>query len=265
MYKEYWGLNEMPFENTPDPRFIYYSRQHEEALARALYAVKNRKGAAILTGVFGCGKTLIGQVLLMELAKEKYKVAIVINPRLEAAELLRMIAYLLGVVEPPIRKTDTLIALNETLLNNMRDGKETVVIIDEAHSIEDNSIFEELRLLLNFQTPDRFLLTLLLFGQPELTQKIETNKQLGQRIAIKCHLEALSLEETKGYIAHRLSVAGGLRQPFSEGAFKIIYDYSSGIPRRINQICDVCLLAAFDKGLDKIDETFVMEEIKGFL
>ena len=104
MYEEYWGLNEKPFENTPDPRFFYYSSQHEEALARMLYVIKGRKGAGMLTGVFGCGKTLIGQAIFKEISKEKYKVATITNPRLNDINFLRMIVYLLGVVEPPQKK-----------------------------------------------------------------------------------------------------------------------------------------------------------------
>ena len=200
MYLEHWGLKEMPFENTPDPRFLYYSAEHEEALTRLLYVIENRKGAGMLTGVFGCGKTLIGQAILSELAKEKYKTAIITNPRLDDIDLLRMITYLLGAVEPPRAKTDILIALNNIISDNIRDGKEIVIIIDEAHCIENNSIFEELRLLLNLQLPDRFLLTLLLFGQPELMQKMETNKQFNQRITIRCHLDSLGLEDTLEYI-----------------------------------------------------------------
>ena len=130
MYLEYWGLKEMPFENTPDARFFYYSMQHEEALTRMLYVIKNRKGAGMLTGIFGCGKTLVGQAILMELAKEKYKTALITNPRLSDIDLLRMIAYLLGVLEPPQGKTDVLIALNKVVSDNMRDGKETIIIIE---------------------------------------------------------------------------------------------------------------------------------------
>ena len=129
MYLEYWRLNEMPFENTPDPRFLYYSEQHEEALTRLLYVITNRKGAGMLTGVFGCGKTLIGQAVAEELGKEKYKVAFITNPRLDDIDLLRMIAYLLGAVEPPRDKTDVLIALNDIISNNARDAKETIIII----------------------------------------------------------------------------------------------------------------------------------------
>jgi general secretion pathway protein A len=263
MYLEHWGLNEMPFENTPDPRFLYYSAQHEEVLTRMLYVVMNKKGAGMLTGIFGCGKTLIGQSVLKELAKDRYKVALITNPRLEDIDLLRMIVYYLGVIEPPQRKSDVLILLNNILLNNVRDGKETVVIVDEAHCIDKDSIFEELRLLLNFQFTDRFLLTLLLFGQPELMQKVETNKQLSQRINIRSHLDSLDLKDTKSYIAHRLGIAGlSDRHIFDDDGIKIVYRHSGGIPRRINQICDMALFTGYCEGATEIKSNIIEAVVK---
>ncbi len=189
MYEEYWGFKEKPFQNTPDPRFFYESSEHEEALMKMLYTVEEGLGAGMLTGVFGCGKTVIGQSLLEKLPSDKYKVAFITNPQLEYVELLRAIVRNLKIVELPIKKTelsaDSLLEiLGNILENNAKDGRETVVIVDEAHVIKDERIFEELRLLLNFQRKDKFLLTLLLFGQPELKQRIEDNKQLEQRIAM---------------------------------------------------------------------------------
>jgi len=152
--------------------------------------------------------------------------------------------------------------LNNVLLNNAREGKDSVIIIDEAHAIEDNQIFESLRLLLNFQLPDRFLLTLLLFGQLELREKIESNKQLEQRIAIKCHLTNLSLEDTVGYITHRLKVAGRDEPIFTKKAMESIYEHTGGIPRRINRLCDTCLLSGLVKNINQIDESIILEEAR---
>lgn len=264
MYEKYWGLSQKPFLNTPDPRFLYHSAQHEEALSRLIYAVGERIGAAMLTGAFGCGKTVIAHALLKELSAQKYKTAYIFNPRLDDIDLLRMIAHQLGVTEPPVRKTDVLNSLQDALLNNMRNGKETVIIIDEAHTINDDNIFEEIRLLLNFQLEDRFLLTLFLLGQPELKEKVDENIQLEQRINIKCHLESLSREDTKNYVIHRLAVAGRNEPAFTEEAIDSIFDYSGGIPRRINRLCDICLLAGFVKQVDKVGHEIVREEIKGF-
>ncbi|MFH1201773.1 MAG: AAA family ATPase [Candidatus Omnitrophota bacterium] len=263
MYEAYWGLNQKPFQNTPDPRFLYRSSQHEESLMRLIYTVREKMGAAMLTGVFGCGKTMLAQAVLKELSSEQYKTAFIANPKLDDIELLRMILYQLGN-PAPLRKADVLNILNDALLNNMRNGKQTVVIIDEAHAINDENVFEEIRLLLNFQLQDRFLLTLLLLGQPELKQKIEENIQLEQRINVKAHLDGLTPEDSIKYIVHRLQVANRTAAIFSERALRSIYNYSGGIPRRINRLCDMCLLAGFIKKFDLIDDDIVQEEIKGF-
>ena len=267
MYEEYWGLSEMPFENTPDPRFLYYSPQHEEGLSRLLYVVERRKGAGMLTGIFGCGKTVIGQALFNALNKNIYQIAFINNPHLKSVELLRAIARQLGAEKLPEKITEMstdhfLEVIGNILVNNVKDGKETLVIIDEAHVIDDMEVFEELRLILNFQFENRFLLTLLLMGQPELREKIRKNKQLAQRIAVGYHLEPLSKKEIGGYIAHRLEVAGRKRFIFTEQTLKPIYENSGGIPRRINQICDMSLITGLNYEAKIIDEKIVNEAVE---
>ena len=264
MYEAYWGLTEKPFENTPDPRFIYYSPQHEEALSRLIYVVKERKGAALLTGIFGCGKTLLARTLLKELDKDTYRTVFIANPYLDYAELLMHIVYNLGDKNLPNLKTEVLVnvvleRLNEILENNLRDGKRTVIVIDEAQVIKDAQVWEELRLLLNFQLEDRFMLTLILLGQPELQEIIDANKQFAQRIAVRDHLGHLNEEEISKYIIHRLAVVGGIKPLFKEGVYKLIYDKSGGIPRRINHICDLALFLGFGKGLSVIDEEVIKD------
>ncbi|OIN97945.1 hypothetical protein AUJ66_01885 [Candidatus Desantisbacteria bacterium CG1_02_38_46] len=263
MYEEFWGLKEKPFENTPDPRFLYNSNQHEEALSRLLYVIRERKGAGMLTGVFGCGKTLIAKTILAELGRDIYRVSLVTNPRLNDVELLRMIGYQLGGEVLQTTKSDVLISLENVLLNNIRDGKNTVVIIDEAHSIENREVFEEIRLLLNFQHEDKFLLTVLLLGQPELREKIDANKQLSQRIALKYHLQGLSKEEAGFYIEHRIKVAGGKKDIFKQEAKELIFENSAGIPRRINQICDMALFLGFGKKIKSVEKEMVRESLAG--
>lgn len=263
MYESYWGLSEKPFENTADPKFLFYSKQHEEAFTRLTYAIQEQKGLAVLTGVFGCGKTVIAQAVLLSLSKGKYETAFVINPQLSHTELLREIVYDLGIKDNlPTQKTDILHTLNEILHNNMDNGKQTVVIIDEAHLIDDKLIFEELRLLLNFQEQNKFLLTLILLGQPELKEKINNIKQLAQRVAIKYHLGSLTEDETSEYIRHRLKVSGATKNIFSNTALKLIFEQSGGIPRRVNQICDMALLTGFGKQKSTIDEKLIMEVVK---
>jgi general secretion pathway protein A len=260
MYEEYWKLQEKPFENTPDPHFLYYSQRHEEALSRMLYAIRERKGAAVLTGEYGSGKTLLSRVLLEELSSEQYHSALIFNPRLPPLELIKEIIYQLGSdVSSSSSKTELLHSLNEILYKNRDDNKNTVIVIDEAQAIEGNGGFEELRLLLNFQLNDNFLLSLILLGQPDLKEKIEELPQLRQRLAVRYHLKALTETETEEYIKHRLGVAGAKEQIFSEDAFKEIYYFSAGIPRRINNICDMALLVGCGEEQDRIGKKVIKE------
>ncbi|MCM8771170.1 MAG: AAA family ATPase [Candidatus Omnitrophica bacterium] len=260
MYERYWNLKEKPFENTPDPRFIYLSPQHEEALSRLIYAIREQKGAVLLTGEYGSGKTLLSRVLLDELSGDHYKVAFVLNPKLSPEDLLKEIIYQFGLdVAGLSSKTDLLHKLNAILLANKQAGKNSVVLIDEAQAIPEGSGFEELRLLLNFQLNDRFLLTLILMGQPELKQKINALPQLRQRISVAYHLTALPKKETKLYVKHRLGVAGCNIEVFSNSAFGEIYRFSGGIPRRINNLCDIALLVGSSKRLYKITKRTIKD------
>lgn len=187
----------------------------------------------------------------------------VINPQLSHVELLREILYDLGVKDNlPTQKSDILHSLNEILHHNMDNGKQTVVIIDEAHLIEDKLIFEELRLLLNFQYKNQFLITLILLGQPELKEKINNIKQLAQRIAIKYYLSGLSEADTSEYVRHRLEIAGVTRKIFEDNTLKMIYEQSGGIPRRINQICDMALLTGFGRQEKMVIEGIIIEVVK---
>jgi type II secretory pathway predicted ATPase ExeA len=269
MYEEYWGLKEKPFRNTPDPRFLYRSLGHREALARLVYSIEEQMGAAMLTGDYGSGKTIIAQALLDELAKDKYRVALITNPKLTYVELLMAIITSLGVKNLPQKKSEVLTnllldTLNEILVNNVKNGKETVVIIDEAHIIDDVQTFDELRLLLNFQLRDRFLLTLLLLGQPELKDKVDQVRQFEQRVGIRYHLGALSREDAEKYIIHRLEVAGRTKPTFTNESVELIHDRSGGLPRTINRICDLGLLAGFIKSVDMVDGEIILEELKDF-
>lgn len=267
MYTAYWGLLEKPFENTPDPRYFYYSLKHEEALSRLLYAVEERKGSMMLSGDYGSGKTLLSRVILGKLMQEeaKYRVALVVNPAIPVLEILAEIVYQLGEnISPQARKTDILRILNGVLYKTAEDDRHTVIIVDEAQAIEDGFVFEELRLLLNFQLNERFLLTLLLLGQPELREKIERLPQFKQRLALRYHLTTLTGSETKNYIEYRCAVAGRKEPIFSDGASQLIFDYSKGIPRQINNICDLSLVIAMGEKLKYVDERIISEVIKDF-
>ena len=266
MYEEYWRLKEKPFENTPDPRFIYSSQQHQEALSRMLYVVRERKGAALLTGEYGSGKTLLSRVLLEELQKEnKYQSVFIFNPRLSSLDFIKEIVYQLeGGKEYSLEKIDLFHNLHKILLSNCEAGRHSVVIVDEAQAIVDRDIFEELRLLLNFQLNNLFLLTIILIGQPELIDKIINLPQLRQRIAVKFHLRALNEDDTRQYIQHRLDVAQAKQAIFEEDAYKEIYLNSFGIPRLINNICDLALLAGFGSGLKRINKEMIIQVSEDF-
>ena len=264
MYLTHWGLREKPFENAADPRFLFRSEKHAEALNRLLYAVREKKGAAMLCGIYGCGKTLIAEALKEELANSgRYRTVHLINPLMDNVDLLREIASQLGAeVAPGVPKTDLLRVIKEALETNANDGKNTVVIVDEAQVLEGRNVLEELRMLLNFQRNGEFLLTLLLVGQPELKEKINQNKQLQQRIAISYTLGPLSAQETADYIQHRLHTAGRAAPLFTLEAFRGIIQLSGGIPRRINHLCDLALMAGYAGGMQVIDQPVILDVAK---
>ena len=258
MYKEFWGIEEFPFENVPDPRFFYPSAEHQEALLRLFCAV-NSKGAAMLTGEVGCGKTILSRTLAQDLQSDRYEVGVVANPRLSPIEFLRGILYQLGVEEAPDSRPDLLQALNDRMVKNHDAGKDTVIIVDEAQALEDPETLEELLLLLNFQLNGRFLATLLLIGQSELRERISRIKQLEQRVSIKFHLGPLKQEETHAYIQSRLEKVGLKRKIFENDAVDAVYRASRGIPREINNTCDICLLLGFGARVEEIDTTIVQK------
>lgn len=236
-----------------------------------LYAMRQRKGAALLTGECGSGKTLLSRVLWQELQQEnRYRAAFILNPRLSSFEFIQEIFLQLSATNAASTKIDLFHALHNVLYANHEADKHSIIVIDEAQAISEEDIFEELRLLLNFQLNNSFLLTLILLGQPELKERIDKLPQLKQRIAIKYHLSALSQKETAGYISHRLEVAGakeGLPAPsevrqagiFQDDALEEIYRFSDGVPRRINNICDMALLIGYSRKFTRIDKKIVTE------
>lgn len=259
MYLSYWGLKDKPFENTPDPKYMYYSVKHKEALLNLLYAVNENKGAALLTGDIGCGKTLLARALISRLDPVEFEVALVANPRLDEDEFVREILYQFGQDSDSPGRLNIMHKFNEFLYGNANDGKKSILIIDEAQLIKNDMILEEIRLLLNFQLNDRFLLTLILIGQPELENKLRNMPQLDQRIGIRFHIEHLSYDDTRNYILFRLKQAGRIDPIFTENAIVHIFKYSEGIPRKINTICDLCLVMGVARNLNLIDVNVVKE------
>lgn len=261
MYLSHWGLHKFPFDNVADPSFFYLSESHEEALSRLIYASKMMKGGAMLTGGIGCGKTLISKVYMKRLIDEGAEVSLITNPPSGAVELLQEILYQMDITELPDSKTKLLQILNRRMIDNMEQRRETIIIIDEAQILNEDT-FEEARLLLNFQSHDRFLLTLILIGQNELRVKIRQMRQFDQRIAIRYHLKPFQFLNTIRYIMFREKKAGLVKNVFTTPAIKKIYEYSHGVPRRINSVCDLCLLIGFDKKKEFIDSAIVKDVIE---
>lgn len=264
MYEERWKLKEKPFENTPDPRFFYHSPNHEEALMRLYYVIKERKGAGLLTGEYGSGKTVLTRFIIKELSQEenRYKIALIVNPSLSAEDFLKEIIFQLEGREHEGSKLKVLHTINDILYKSTEENKDVVIIVDEAQVINNQEMFEELRLLLNFQLNNRFLLTLILVGQPELREKINKLPQLKQRMAISFHLNVLTSEEAEHYIDHRCRIAGAQRALFTREAVELITANSGGIPRRINTYCELALMQGMLANSDIVDKETAEEAIE---
>lgn len=239
-YESHWGLRLRPFENVPDPRFYVPSAKHDAAMERILYGIHARKGIVMLTGEIGSGKTLLSRAVILKLPRSRYEIGLVSNPTIPENEFLGEILFQLGL-DPQGTRVEQLRRLNDQLLANYHREVDTVVLVDEAQAIEHDRLFEELRLLSNFQLNDRFLITLVLVGQPELRDRIARIPQLAQRVAIQHHIEYLDRAETKAYILARLAAAGGELPIFSAGAISFIYHHTGGVCRLINSLCDLCL------------------------
>jgi type II secretory pathway predicted ATPase ExeA len=256
VYLAHWGLQRKPFDNTLDLRFFYLSSQHEEALSRLSYVIESRKEAAVLTGEVGCGKSLLCRTLMHRLSEGNYTVGFIPNPHYSALEFLQALLHSLGESELPEKKLPLLIAWQKTLEAEVEKGKHCVAIVDEAHRMSAATL-EEAGLLLNYQLSDRVIFTLILVGQPELNDLVEQNQPLDQRVFLKYHLRPLSLEETAAYMTFRLKQAGMLENVFSSAAIERIAAVTGGIPRRINTLCDLCLLAGYGAGVKRIDADIV--------
>ncbi len=251
MYREYYQLQEKPFGKTPDPRFLYLSAQHQEALARLRFAVEERE-FMVLTGEIGSGKTTLSRALMDSVGPE-VKLVLLINPRLSPLQLLRSLIQSLGG-EPRTNRTDLWEQLSDLLFELFEAGKQPVLIVDEAQLIPEKATLDELRLITNFQLDDMNLLTLILLGQPELRERLRRPgyRALFQRVGLRYHLGPLDREETGKYLLHRLRVAGRTRELFTSGAVEKIHTYSAGIPRLINNLAASALLEGFGREEDPI-------------
>ncbi|MFT5085925.1 MAG: type II secretory pathway predicted ATPase ExeA [Candidatus Latescibacterota bacterium] len=262
MYEAYWGLDEKPFENTPDPRFLFQSDGASTIYRLALYALQNNRGAVMLTGESGCGKTLMARALVQELDPDKTEVALLTNPRWTTDEFMMEILYQLGHEEELQGRTKIVHRLHEVLYENFEAGKSTLVLIDEGQLIQDQDVLEEIRLLLNYQLNDAFLISLLLVGQTPMAQEIRGFAPLDQRIVTRGSLKPLGLDEAGQYVAHRLKVAGRSEPIFTPDAIERVNEYAQGIPRKINNICDIALVVGFSRKLVEVDAEWVQRLIR---
>lgn len=265
MYTSFFGLNEKPFSITPDPRYLFMSERHGEALAHLVYGVTESGGFMQLTGEVGTGKTTLCRSLLLNRMPDNADVAVVLNPQLSAPEFLEAICEELNISVPkPGGSIKALInALYEHLLSAHAEGRRTILIVDEAQNLAPE-VLEEVRLLTNLETSKQKLLQIILIGQPELRELLARNdlRQLAQRITGRYHLEPLSREESDKYIEHRLQVAGALGEVFDAGAKRAVYKLSQGVPRLINVICDRALLGAYSQGSRTVDSRLVHRATK---
>ncbi len=248
MYKTFYSLQRNPFEITPDPSFLFPTKRHNEALASLYYGVTSHRGFVVLTGEVGTGKTLILRSLLGLLQRRDVAFALIFNPTLSPLEFMRYIAGDFGLSVTGKAKDELIHVLNGFLLQRHQKGLTTILVVDEAHHLSPE-LLEEIRLLTNLETSQQKLLQIILAGQPELDQKLDSHelRQLKQRVALRCHLDPLSVNETREYMRRRLQIAGatGAIQIFSGPAIEAVFSHSRGIPRVINTICENAMLAGY--------------------
>ncbi|MEZ6116208.1 MAG: AAA family ATPase [Pirellulaceae bacterium] len=256
MYEEYWQLDRKPFESNADAHFYYPSESHQGAILKLRYAVENSSGCALITGAPGLGKTQVVQALLAQLPDNLTPCVNLVFPQMPADQLLDYIAdELAGIpakgkvnsIEESIRR------IQSTLQANSEAGKKAVLVVDEAHLISDEGIFDTLRLLLNFDTTSQSKLALVLVGQAGILPILDRRPGLEERMVVKCMLRPLTEDETASYIQHRLAQAGGSSDIFEPEAIEAVFGITRGFPRKINRLCDLALLVGFAQELTAIN------------
>jgi type II secretory pathway predicted ATPase ExeA len=261
MYLKFFGLIERPFELTPDPRFLFLTPGHREALAQLIYGVQEQKGFILMTGEVGTGKTTLLRTLMHRLDGQ-FESSFITNSTLPFDQILEYVLSDLGVSDPGGSRAQRLIALNRFLIEQRRANRKTVLIIDEAQNLSIETL-EQIRLLSNFETMSEKLVQIILAGQPELHHKLQLAelRQLKQRIGLRCRLAPMTEEQVEQYIVSHLRVAGARQQPFTRAAIRRIAAHSGGVPRIVNILCDHCLLSAYANQTREIDAETVKRAI----
>jgi general secretion pathway protein A len=246
LYKRFFGLRENPFNTNPDPRFLFHTPETQEALACLTYGIQKRRGFVQLTGEVGTGKTTLVNSLLDWLRGQQVATAFIFNPRLNAIQFLDFMMSDFGIGIESHLKSQVLLKLNQWLLERYRASETAVLIVDEAQQLSLD-VLEEIRLLTNLETSKEKLLQIVLSGQPELEEKLNRPdlRQLRQRITLRCKTHPLTLEQTRGYMAERLRIAGNDGSPiFTSEAVEAVFNFAHGIPRVINLLCEHALITA---------------------
>ena len=260
MYAAYFGLKENPFSLSPEPRYLFLSEQHRDALNCMIYGIKEKKGFVLISGDIGTGKTTICRSLI-NLLDDSVETALIFNTAISDLDLLETVIgeYGIAIISGSKTKKNYIDVLNDFLLRNFAAGKTAVLVIDEAQNLS-HGVLEQIRMLSNLETETEKLIQIILIGQPELnnTLMLPALRQLNERITVRYDLKPLSSPEVREYIQHRLIVAQGPGSiKFTKGAFNLIYTFTEGIPRRINALCDRALLIAYTKNVSKIDRKIV--------
>lgn len=262
MYKQFFRLQRNPFEVSPDPSFLFPTRKHNEALAALYYGVRRRKGFVVMTGEVGTGKTLLVRCLLQLLNHSNVSYAYVFNSLLSPLDFLQYIALDFEIPNPGKTKSELLLQISNFLIARHQRNLTTVLVVDEAHHLSAE-VLEEIRLLTNLETAQGKLLQILLVGQPELDEKLDSVqlRQLKQRIVLRSHLDPLEHEETRGYIYRRLQLSGSPEpeQIFTTDAIARVYRHSRGIPRLVNTICENALINAYARQAHTINADIIDE------
>jgi len=261
-YLDFYGLNQEPFSNAPVGKFYFNSKQHSEALIRLKYAAESMKGLALLIGDIGTGKTTLARKMLDQLPEDQYESAllVIIHTGITANWLLRKIAMQLGVTAPTNDKLQLLSQLYNRLVELHENNRKAVVLVDEAQMLQSREIMEEFRGLLNLELPEKKLLTFIFFGLPEMEDYMKLDEPLAQRVALKYTLKTFDEPSTKEYVNYRVKIAGSEKELFDDAALQSVHNFSRGVPRLINTLCDNGLFEGYLVKAKTISKT-IMESV----